>query len=913
MTTKKDLLSRFKAPPAEARPFVRWWWNNNQVEQDELLRELDVLAKAGIGGVEVNPILDPHMSWNKVSLSRAKILPWRSREWDEALLAVAEAARKKDMLVDLIGGSSWPFGGKFLRPEEQVRRLSAFREEVSGPCSFELKITDLFQRPRDYGYHRARKVPENPTLNHVWLYPKQLDSLAGIREIPGAAGKDGIIRVDVPEGEHIIAFGIEEWGFRKLGNGVPGADGPALDHFNARALETFMNQVLGISETWGEPLSKYIRAIFCDSIEMGEANWSHDMMDSFQKRKGYDLSLYLPIILRDEDDSIEMPVSLRETFRRVRYDWIEHNAHLFHERFTSEFCRICHEKGLLARYQPQGNPFLMDMASGAMLPDIPEGEIWLYSSDPYENDHFTWNQHHGGPIWIKYASAGARLSGRKIVSYEAMTNVLGVFRATLASIKQASDMALVCGATHGVLHGYNYSPPDVPFPGIVRFGTYFSEHNTWWPWFRHWTKYIARLNAVFQASEPMAEFALLGPTPDIWGTVGLSKDPFHMAPVYFHRLWEAISQIGSTCDYLNPAVVAKAEAVERSLAYGPMKYRLLLVCEMEAIPVETAEAIARLAEAGVQIVFVGTLPHRAPGLCETTEDARVSGAIEASLRAGALRVEAPSRDQREWLKSILKSCAFNPGLRIESPHDSLYFQRYHHAGRDILFFTNTSRTRSRKSFVRFPCHNKQLERWDAESGRINPFPASNCGSGFTLELEPLQSALIVAQDGTPLTGSTVNTRKSSRPSPLNISQPWDLEFQPVEGQPPFTARFDVLQEFSTHPDERIRSFSGKVVYRTEFSLADTGFERLDLGNINDFICEVELNGHKVGTILFGHRPVKIKDTLKPGPNRLCITYTTTLWNHMRGTKWAPFWFGNFQREIPEAVPSGILGPVRLLD
>ena len=46
----------FRTPPPEARPFVRWWWNHNQVEEKEILRELDVLKAAGIGGVEINPI-----------------------------------------------------------------------------------------------------------------------------------------------------------------------------------------------------------------------------------------------------------------------------------------------------------------------------------------------------------------------------------------------------------------------------------------------------------------------------------------------------------------------------------------------------------------------------------------------------------------------------------------------------------------------------------------------------------------------------------------------------------------------------------------------------------------------------------------------------------------------------------------
>ena len=56
------LYSGFTNPPADARPFVRWWWNGNCLEKDEIIRQLTVLQKAGIGGVEINPIAMPEMA-----------------------------------------------------------------------------------------------------------------------------------------------------------------------------------------------------------------------------------------------------------------------------------------------------------------------------------------------------------------------------------------------------------------------------------------------------------------------------------------------------------------------------------------------------------------------------------------------------------------------------------------------------------------------------------------------------------------------------------------------------------------------------------------------------------------------------------------------------------------------------------
>ena len=33
-SSTQDLFSGFQNPPAEARPFVRWWWNGNKIKQE---------------------------------------------------------------------------------------------------------------------------------------------------------------------------------------------------------------------------------------------------------------------------------------------------------------------------------------------------------------------------------------------------------------------------------------------------------------------------------------------------------------------------------------------------------------------------------------------------------------------------------------------------------------------------------------------------------------------------------------------------------------------------------------------------------------------------------------------------------------------------------------------------------------
>ena len=70
LAAQDDLLNAFENPPAEARPFVRWWWGENAVVEKEILREIDVMQQAGIAGFEINPISLPTLAKAFNTLSR---------------------------------------------------------------------------------------------------------------------------------------------------------------------------------------------------------------------------------------------------------------------------------------------------------------------------------------------------------------------------------------------------------------------------------------------------------------------------------------------------------------------------------------------------------------------------------------------------------------------------------------------------------------------------------------------------------------------------------------------------------------------------------------------------------------------------------------------------------------------------
>src|SRR5262249_38552083 len=72
-----------------------------------------------------------------------------------------------------------------------------------------------------------------------------------------------------------------------------GAEGYVIDHYHREAALRYLETVVAPMLRSAPPDSP-IRTIFCDSLEVYNANWTHDFPAQFRKRRGYDLVPHLP-------------------------------------------------------------------------------------------------------------------------------------------------------------------------------------------------------------------------------------------------------------------------------------------------------------------------------------------------------------------------------------------------------------------------------------------------------------------------------------------------------------------------------------------------------------------------------------------------------------------------------------------
>lgn len=889
--SSEALFEGFQAPPAEAKPFVRWWWSSNRTNEAQIERELDLLDDAGIGGVEINPI---QARGERGIKSAVEPLPWRSKKWDELVEHAGKEAHERGMIVDLLPGSGWPFGGEFLEPEQLIMRIGSVDRVVTGPKTVSFDWAELEKEMRAQVKHGTKG---EVSLQTVKVYPTGIGALDQLKDITADVEVGEKLTVEVPEGEHIVTFRMFQNGYRFVTGGVQGAAGSSMDHYKAEVTKLYLERLKGIEKTWRKPMSTYIRAIFCDSIETAGANWTHGILDDFEKAMGYDIEPYLSFALSKNEDVVgQVSAAFNDKIRRARYDWSRFISDYFHQNFTKVLHNFCRENGLFSRYQAYGTPYLMDMAEGYMIPDIPESNNWI-RVDQQEADSFKVDIAKGDMIWSKHASAGARLRNKRIASIEAMTITENNFERSLSDIKQADDVNFIVGITHTVLHGFNSVPEDIPFPGLIRFGTYFSEWNTWWPYVDRWFDYNARVSYVMQNTKPTSEIAIIGPTADVWSDRLLERGPFHQTPKYCHQLWRSISELGAGCDYVHEKAIQDATFEDGKLNYGLLSAEVLLVVDAQSMHAETVEAIQRFAESGGKVAFVDDVPSRSPGMLNAEEkEERIANAVSKILEAGAVKLAPPANtnELQNWTAAALKELGFEAPMKIASPREGLFSLRKKSGDADVIFITNTYQKESSRSRVDFDLGEKGLWKWNPETGERSPYDLPYDESGFEIDLRPIESILLF----TGKKEAPVNARQVSGDEVESevIASTWKVTFHPAQEEETFTEDYSELQDFTKSDNEKVRKFSGVAVYETSFELEDTNFAQLDLGWDNASISEVSLNGEVVGENWYGLRPYEIGSKLKKGTNKLQVKYTTTLNNKMN----------------EKLRPSGLIGPVRLL-
>ena len=449
------LQKGFKDPPLTARPKALWPWVNGNVSYSQITYEMEEAKRKGMGGFDIWDIgtnIDPE---NVVPAGPAFLS-------DESVQAIAYTIHEADRIgleLGLTFSSSWNAGGSWIKPEHGAMGL--FRKDtiVNGPVNFSSAISFPVIPAT---YNNQKNILSVDPKSGLPTYFKEVAILAHPVNDDSALGSlNGVISLErfyengkltwkVPSGRwRIVRYVCAPTG-QPLAIPSTNSQGLMLDHFSADAQRANMKYIFErLLPATGSLKNRSLKYLYADSYEVNSAVWTPSMAEEFQKRKGYSLLKYLPLL-----DGFKLST---DTTIRFLFDFRKTLSDLIIENHYALGKKLCEEKGLgfVAEAggpgQPIHNvPFEDLKALGALT--IPRGEFW--------------NKHPQLDLLqiVKSIASASHIYNQKYVEAESFTSVW-LWQEGPDELKPLADRAMCEGLNRFVYHTFPHTPPESGNPG----------------------------------------------------------------------------------------------------------------------------------------------------------------------------------------------------------------------------------------------------------------------------------------------------------------------------------------------------------------------------------------------------------------------------------------------------------------
>ena len=902
-----DLRKAFAHPPDDCRIMMRWWWFGPAVTKAEIQRELEEMKSAGIGGVEIATLYPLALDDPENGFHNAAFL---SDEHIDALRFAAEEARKLGLRVDLTLGSGWPFGGPHI-PVTQAAAALRVQAVAIPPASHSIAIPHI-----DIG-ERLEAVFVTPGS------PSGID-LPNARQIAVPVIEHGRLQLssEVGRASNAVFFISTRTGMTVKRPAV-GAEGFVLDHYDKNAIETHL---LAVADRLIEAFADHPPyAVFSDSLEDYGSDWTPNLLQEFQQRRGYDLTPHLPALIGDAGPSTAA----------IRHDWGKTLTELANEHYLKPLHAWAMQHHTLFRSQTYGFPPVT--LSSNRYEDLPEGEgkatflMWREFSD------------------TRWAASAGHLFGKPVISSETWTWLHSpAFEASPLDMKAEADLHFLQGINQLVGHGWPYSPESAGEPGWRMYAAgAFNAHNPWWFAMADLAAYLQRVSFALRQGKPANAVALLLPNDDAWASFTangrlssgvITQGGFNprgrdtsidesMKELLGSVVMPQILDAGFNLDFID------ADAID-SLG---ITYPVVVLPGVERLPVATYQKIEQYAMNGGIVVATRRLPSTAPGFLNAQTEGEQIRAISRRLfqsqHARGFFVENEAQLGVVIAKYLKPDVALAPkNSDIGSIHRKL-------DGGDLYFIANTS-NRPLTERVTFREDARHAESWDPFSGQVTVLANANT---LDLKLQAYESRLIFRNSSqterrrTDLTDLDLTASAASKE--IDVSSDWSLTVDGLHQ----TIHLDKLHSWSE--EESLKYYSGQATYEKAIDLPagtkGNNFLILDFGegtpvekpnplpefNMRAYLdapvreaAEIYVNGQRAGVVWHPPYAIDVTSLLKEGKNELRIVVGNTAINMLAGTKLPDYRLLNDrygERFVPQGMenlrplPSGLLGPVRL--
>jgi len=846
--TKEKQVPKWPEISQESKPWTRWWWLGNILEEKELSNAMKQYAEAGLGGLEITPIYG-------VKGQENNFIKYLSDEWVEKFLFTLDEARKNDLGIDMATGTGWPFGGPWVTPDDASKYMVYKSFYVSKGTSLGTNI-EYYQYPisRMIGEKYDLSQIKQPIADNDNLQQLALEQIRFSRPLPlvvlMAYGENGEVldltdkvsgwQLDwtAPDCDWILYAVFRGWHGKMVERAAPGGEGYVIDHFDKKAVFNYFHKFDRSLES--EKINS-LRAFFNDSYEVddarGQANFTPKIFEEFSSRRGYDLREHLDALFgEDTIDHVKVLMDYRLTISELLLD-----------NFTKQWGEWANKNKALIRNQAHGSPAnILDLYAASDIPETEGKDI----------------------LKIKFATSASHVAGKKLTSSESATWLDEHFLSTLDKTKKNIDRFLLGGVNHVFYHGTPYSPSTEPWPGFMFYASvHYAPTNTFWDDFKAFNHYVSRCQSFLQQGKPDNDILLYFPFHDRLAIKEneilqhFSGSGIRGKETEFRSLAKSLLDKGYSFDYISDKQLAEVNCKRGDLFSIGNDYKAIVVPSCKYMPTETIEHLEKLAKKGANIIFHKNLPDDVPGYRNYRERKDAFVALTAAL-------EFKEIQDKGYFKTSVGRGMILKGNNIDAMLDASnifpeimvanglhYIRKTNHNG-NTYFIKNTD-TLIYDGWITINVFAKSAVLFNPlndDFGVVGLEKINGNKSKIYLQLNPSQSIILRTYDQEVECDPYNYIRPNA--NEYAISEPWDVSF--VKGGPsqPLPITLSSLQSWTELGEDDYKYFSGTAKYVTKFSKPDDDAHAfiLDLGEV----CEsarVILNGEEMGT-LFTH-PYKI--------------------------------------------------------
>lgn len=742
-------------------------------------------------------------------------------------------------------------------------------------------------------------------------------------DLSGKMAEDGTLRWKAPKGNWtIIRFGYTSNG--KFNHPAsPQGVGLECDKMDTTALNIhFAAFPQKLIEAAGPYTGKTFTYLLVDSWECGQQNWTANFPEEFNRRRGYSLTPYIPVLCGETIGSRSISDAFMHDFKRTCGEMVL-------EYYFKHLSDLCHRNGLKLYsegiYGGTGMP-PVDVLKSYEYCDVPMTEFWAQSSEyrewPIINEPENYSNH-AIPYHVSV------LYDKPVIGCEAYTG-MALYSDSPIDLKLYGDRAYCEGVNKMILHSYVHQPNDMR-PGVTLgiYGQTFNRNNTWFNWADGFFTEQARIQYMLQHGDRRAD-ALVFIGDDLPNVEMSETEIENMLP-------ENIK-----FQYINQDVLLNRLSVDDGLIWLDHKipFKFLMIRQGKMY-IETARKIEELARNGA--VIYGNKPSGTLTL-DNLEQNNAELKQIADLVWGTNPTDSGIHEyglgKTVTTLRALKRC-YIPELSVRGIdiNDILYLHKSS-GDTDWYYIVSKDNVNTINFEAVFNLNGKYPEIWDPMEGSTRDcalYMETPDNIVVPLTLRPRQGIFVVFRNGERLHVSAIETPDGRSVFPVKDGD-WTQEFPVIYQDSDGEFYLEQMQEssyyiaFSNCTSTRIRTnrtleftidgtegtmtfedepmlgtmptggfreltqflnpiikyYSGTITYRTSFNVSDSFIKegRRILISIPAFgsTANLEINGKKLETIWDPFFLADITGLLTEGVNDMTITVTNPWRNRLTGDK-----------------------------